>query len=374
MEEQLSATDQIRVGNEKLDSSGSGLAYLLKVLVLGVLTVLVTGAYLLYEPLRENGLLSRSSAQIAFMSDRDGNWEVFLIDRDGANLQNLTNDPSDDGLPIHSPGQDNLAFASDRGGSGLDLFLVGLDGSDMMNLTQTPDVNELPIAWSPNGERLVYFSDQNGPTEIFLSQTTSEGLLNLSERDRAQSFDDWSPKADRFVLTASTDAGILLLVTDRSGERPQALTDGSFPAGGGQWSPDGQKIAFMAIAPGSSAIDVHIVDAAGGESVNLTQSSSSDRFPRWSPDGSRIAFVSDRDGNSEIYAMAADGSNLTNLTNNPADESIQGDFAWSPDGTQILFVTNRDGNVEVYVMDADGTNPLNLTNSPGTDFSGIWVE
>ena len=72
--------------------------------------------------------------------------------------------------------------------------------------------------------------------------------------------------------------------------------------------------------------------------------------------------------------MNADGSNLTNLTNNPAGDSVQGDFAWSPDGTQILFHTDRDGNVEVYVMNADGSNQINLTNSPETDYSAIWVQ
>jgi TolB protein len=73
--------------------------------------------------------------------------------------------------------------------------------------------------------------------------------------------------------------------------------------------------------------------------------------------------------------MDADGGNQTNLTNNPANESIQGDFSWSPDGTQILFHSDRDGDVEVYVMNADGSNQVNLSNSPGsTDFGAIWVE
>lgn len=71
--------------------------------------------------------------------------------------------------------------------------------------------------------------------------------------------------------------------------------------------------------------------------------------------------------------MSAHGSEPTNLTNSPASESIQGDFAWSPDGTQILFHSDRDGNVEVYVMDADGSNQTNLTNNPATDFGSIWV-
>ena len=70
----------------------------------------------------------------------------------------------------------------------------------------------------------------------------------------------------------------------------------------------------------------------------------------------KIAFVSTRDGNNEIYVMNADGSNPTNLTNNPAGDFS---FSWPPDGTKIAVWSGRDGKGEVYVMNADGSN-LNL--------------
>ena len=68
--------------------------------------------------------------------------------------------------------------------------------------------------------------------------------------------------------------------------------------------------------------------------------------------------------------MDADGSNPTNLTNDPlsADHSP----AWSPDGTQIAFWANRVGNAEIYVMDADGSNQTNRTNTSGTDEHPVW--
>jgi TolB protein len=81
-----------------------------------------------------------------------------------------------------------------------------------------------------------------------------------------------------------------------------------------------------------------------------------------------IAFVSNRDGNYEIYVMNGDGSELKNLTNNPADDGGE-DYgpAWSPDGKRILFSSNRDGNAEIYVMNADGSGLINLTNAMASD-------
>jgi TolB protein len=69
--------------------------------------------------------------------------------------------------------------------------------------------------------------------------------------------------------------------------------------------------------------------------------------------------------------MNADGSDLTNLTNNSA-----WDFepAWSPDGAKIAFTSDRDGddNWEIYVMNADGSNQTNLTNNSAWDFGPAW--
>jgi Tol biopolymer transport system component len=342
---------------------------------LAVLVVVVVAGYALL--LTSRGTASMSAARptrIAFMSDRDGNWEIYVMDRDGLNPLNLTNSPAREGLPIHVPGQDSLIFASDGDSPTLDVWSIDLDGLNLANLTQASDSNEVPVAWSPDGEHVVFASDRSGTPEILLAEPSGEGLLNLTEQYQAQSFDDWSGEMDQFILTRATDTGTSLLVTDLAGDTNLAVTDGSYPAGAGNWSPDGQRIAYMGVEPGGTSIDIFVVDVAGGEPVNLTQSSSNDGFPQWSPDGSKIAFVSDRDGNSEIYVMDADGSAQTNLTNNPADESIQGDFSWSPSGDQILFHTDRDNNVEVYVMDADGGNQTNLTNSPGTDYFAVWVE
>jgi Tol biopolymer transport system component len=242
---------------------------------------------------------------------------------------------------LHALGQDNLIFASDQDGQSLDVFSMDLDGNTVSNITQTPDSNEIPIAWSPDAGHVIFASDRGGASEIFIVEPSSAGLLNLSERDAAQSFDDWSAETGQLILTSVSDLGPSLLITDLDGGTQQTLTDGSYPAGGGNWSPDGQKVAFMAIGPESSTLDIFVVDVSGGEPVNLTQSPSNESFPRWSPDGSKIAL---------------------------------GDFSWSPDGAQILFHSDRDNDVEIYVMDADGGNQVNLTNSPGTDYFSIWVK
>jgi Tol biopolymer transport system component len=67
--------------------------------------------------------------------------------------------------------------------------------------------------------------------------------------------------------------------------------------------------------------------------------------------------------------MNADGSGVTNLTYNPADDSFP---IWSPDGTRIVFQSDRDGDDEICVMNADGSGVANLTNEPEHDWAPDW--
>ena len=82
-----------------------------------------------------------------------------------------------------------------------------------------------------------------------------------------------------------------------------------------------------------------------------------------------IAFVSSRDGNAEIYIMNADGSGVTRLTTNSANDEFP---AWSPDGSKIVFTSGRSGNDEIYVMNADGSSVTRLTNNSAADRYAAW--
>src|SRR5215831_8246116 len=82
-----------------------------------------------------------------------------------------------------------------------------------------------------------------------------------------------------------------------------------------------------------------------------------------------IAFTSDVSGNNEIYIMDADGSHVSNITQNP---SRDGEPAWSPKGDKIAFVSNREGDAQIYTMNPDGTNVKRVTHDVAADISPAW--
>ena len=281
-----------------------------------------------------------AQAQIVFMSRRDGKPEVYVMDADGGNPRNLTNNRDNDWWPSGSPDGKRIVFVSERDGN-REIYVMDADGRNPQNLTNDHNEDRYP-SWSPDGKRIAFMSRRDGHVI------------------------DGRPTYEIYVM-------------DADGRNPQNLTndrnDDRYPS----WSPDSERLVFVSQRPGHFkskfliTYEIYVMDADGQNEQRLTENRQNDFYPSWSPDGERIAFDADRKGdfeNPEIYVMDANGGNQQRLTENRRSDSQP---VWSPDSKRIAFVSWRDGNPEIYVMDADGGNPQNLTNNPRDDFSPAWL-
>ena len=108
---------------------------------------------------------SPDGSRIAFASDRDGDFEVFVMNADGTGEQQLTEDFSINLWPSWSPDGTRIAFNSYRDGH-LETFVMNADGSNRQQLTQCSH-NPSGVGWSPDGTQLVYGGDV-GNLELFV--------------------------------------------------------------------------------------------------------------------------------------------------------------------------------------------------------------
>lgn len=140
-----------------------------------------------------------------------------------------------------------------------------------------------------------------------------------------------------------------------------------------KFSPDGREILFTRSAPGLSNTEIFVMSANGTQRTQLTDTPTGNGDATWSPDGTRIAFVSTRDNEvPNIYTMRSDGTGLRQITHDTAGKS---ELAWSPRGDRIAFVRvpAGGGDREIYSVNANGSGLTDLSNDPTNyDIDPAW--
>jgi len=270
------------------------------------------------------------ASKIAFVSNRDGNAEIYVMDPDGSDITRLTHDPGYDGAPTWSPDGKRIAFASSRTGNA-DIYIMNADGSNVVQLT-TDAADDGGPSWSPDGSMIAFDSDRSGSSQVW--------RMNVDAGN-------WGYNPTQ--LTADHPLGRV----------------NNFLA----LSPDGRWVAFEADRDRDDP-EIYLASAVDGTNQQrLTFTRALDEVPSWTPDSKQIVYSTDRDGepqngNYEIYIMNVDGSNKRRLTNSPGADSNP---SVSPDGRRIVFDSARDGVMEIYVMNIDGTHQVRVTSSGSGD-------
>ncbi|HEX7315495.1 MAG TPA: hypothetical protein VF297_16365 [Pyrinomonadaceae bacterium] len=296
------------------------------------------------------------NGKIIFQSTQGGDGianDIYVMDADGKRQTRLTDSTNDDASPVWSPQGDRVAFVSDRRGS-YEIFLMNADGGNQRPLRGGSPVNGFNFVWSPDGTRLAYPSGG----DVYVVEVVAPGggdstaaPVNISSGKPAGSLDiepSWAPGGGRLVVRNSTNcpgcSDLYTLNADGSGRTQITFAVGA--EANPRWSPVGQQIAYENL---NGARDLYVVNADGTGAVKVSGDVGSFGPAAWAPDGTRLAFVSGIGGNA--YAANADGSGLTQLS----DLHASGSVFWSPDCAKVAFHNDNGTFVDIYVVNADGS-------------------
>jgi Tol biopolymer transport system component len=384
---------------------------------------------------------SPDGARIAFVSfRRDDNGDglittadvpsVTVIDADGGNRRQLTDDEFIDLEPRWSPDGGLIAFRSyriDSDGDGLvtmndrpGVYKINAQGGNLVLLSDSAGSAERPV-WSPDGSGLAYHGaiDANGdgainaadPTSIFVSDATitdakDRQIVQVTAATAIDFQPTWlhpSPAAPAVAAAPAQQAAATPTqeeVEEAPTLMPAIAQPTAIPTSTPVHQPGGPvRLVYLsrsADTSGDGFIDARdnksliTIDADGGNPVQITGIDSDDSNPVWSPDAQWVAYVARTDTNGDglirqddyqgVFVVAADGSSINRLT--PQNMLALGP-SWSPDSQRLVFYgtsndsdgdglfTTRD-NTNIYLVNRDGSGMVQLTLDPTSDFGPDW--
>ena len=262
-------------------------------------------------------------SKLTFDSDRDGERitgtvqqrsikEIYISDYDGENQRRVTTGRTLNIAPRWSPDGRSIAYTSYRRG-GANLFISNIFAGTLDEVTKGDKVGEnwLP-AWSPDGTRLAFSTTRDGNPEIYIVNRDGSGLRRLTNNPSIDITPTWSPSGTQIAFTSDRSGTPQIYVVGVDGLNISKKTSESY-CDRPTWSPAPfNEIAYAARSgPG---FDIRVLDLSTGATKSLTFGEGTNESPAFSPNGRHIVFTSTRSGKTQVFTMARDGKNVTQIT------------------------------------------------------------
>ena len=311
-----------------------------------------------------DGRLVAYTAQSIDVPNNKRITQIYVTPVAGGAARQITLAGQDNERPRWSPESRRIAFVSDRGGSS-QIWLMDADGANPRQVTNL-STEAGGLLFSPDGKNLVFTSDvfPDCGADDACNKRQLDALNNSKVKARIYTgllYRHWNvwrgPRRSHLLLVAL------------SGGAPKDLTPGDrdvppFSLGGGDdyaISPDGAEVCYAmnadAVPAASTNSDLYAVPVAGGPPRKITSNPGADIGPQYSPDGKYLAwraqvrpgYESDR---WRLWVMDRATGRVADLTEN-MDRWVNG-FIWSPDSTTLFFTSEDRGRQSIQFKSVKG--------------------
>ncbi|MCI0392801.1 MAG: serine/threonine-protein kinase [Acidobacteria bacterium] len=323
---------------------------------------------------------TRDGALIYYEAERN----LYALDVASGESRRLTDFPEDSTKSEFVVSADNQWLAYHESvANATHLFVTPLAGGAPVQVTHEGEANTTAF-WLPDGERLIYSSRRNGVNQICVAFRDGRKTIQITFGHEAMVPWDVTPDGRKIFYIAEREESDLYLLDARTGVERRFSTEilaELFPA----FAPDGRSVAFQQLRQGGLVYGSALLSKSleGSETVRLSESG----FDlRWSPSGDQLAFLRQHKEDYQLWTARKDGADARPVVKEKV--SFLGyarkqygwtsppNFSWSPDGRRLVYGSLRTGQSNLYSIAADGTDETQLTHNTDAQlrlFSPIWA-
>lgn len=258
-----------------------------------------------------------------------------------------------------------IVFISDATGK-KEVWTMDYDGENREQITHYNSITLLP-RWCPHSRDIIYTSYVHGNPDLFRYNANEKTHTPLSIRQGLNTAASFSPDGERIAITLTIRGNPEICLLNAEGKFLQQCTDNYSLDTAPSFSPDGKKIVFISDRAGTP--QVYAMDPDGGHTTQLTFDATAKDSPEWSPTGESIVYTSNSAGNKNICVVDCVTTNVQQLTNKSGNNENP---TWAPDGRFICCSSTRNGKAELFVMRADGSNQQRMVDMKGNASSPKW--
>jgi Tol biopolymer transport system component len=261
--------------------------------------------------------------------------------------------------PAVSPDGTRIAFLSERGGA-TDVYVIGADGAGEIRLTNTP-LEEGQLSFSADGKAVWFSVFADGTASLF--SVSAEGGNAVPRGSVPGRVLRVSPDGRRVLYWTGGWTAMRMWASNLDGSQAVPLTDGKGVVWGARWSQDGRRIAF-ADRDASGHLHVYVIEADGTgrrQATRLEQPDLNEQMPAFSPDGTKLAVQAGAArGPTRIWIVDVETGGGVPIDTGPppAHDEVP---VWFPDGKRLAYQSDRSGRMEIWVMNSDGSGNRQVT-------------
>gem|GEM_PF-2071072 len=306
----------------------------------------------------------------------DGKRDLYVVNADGTNQQQVTRDVIVDGSTTWSrDGRQIIMQAQLKGVSRVLRYTIGQDNKTTESVQLTADIEADSVlpAWSPDNKLIAFQTKRDGGDyQVFVMDSNGNGKRRLSDGKGYAGQPAWSPDGKNVIYVAGerSDPGVAkeLFVVPASGGTPKQITSLGADLGRPAWSPDGKHLIYLQNR-GDRNRTIFVANADGSSPRAIADMAASFQ-PMISPDSSKLVYysVSPSTG-SDVFTIPITGGNPTNLTTQSAEDYVP---AWSLDGKRLAWASRPGDNSRIVVANADGSEVKQVSHGEGADHQPSW--